>query len=479
MSDHILSIDVGTTNLVVLLLSLSEGTSSFVKRRIKSEFPQFGRVEQDAGAIWISLIEAIDELLGSANLTPEDIAAIGVTTQRSSIVIWDSRFGEPLAPMIVWSDLRGVDRAQELNAMGFAFVPQHAATKLEIALSSVADRVDSHTMWGNIDSYILWKLTGENLTDRSQAWASGYLDISTGDWNDNLIGLQSLSSSMFPKIVDTRGAVTKTNSKIFGAKVPVSAIVADQQCSIVAHGNLSPGARKMSYGTSGVYNLTIGNTPTFIGDEIGTLIQSHVSDETMYCVEGMILSVGAMFDWLVNTLKIAPSVNRLSDVARSANNNNGVAVLPALWGLGAPHGMSRVKARILGLSTEVDQASIVYAALQGVAFRVREMTEAIEESPNLPCTSQSLLPVDGGASQIDALLQIQADILQQPIKRPVVSETTAHGAALSAAMGVGAIKCSDLQSLIAYDAFFEPKVSRDEADAAFQTWKQAVYQGVL
>lgn len=475
MSDHVLSIDIGTTNLAVLILSLSSGEISTSSHRLVSSFPAPGHIEQDAQAIWDATQAAIEELFSKTGLTANDIRAIGVTSQRASIVIWDSKTGDVLAPMILWNDLRGVDRSTELKDMGFVAFPQQSATKLEQALASLEPPIASSTIWGGIDSFIVWKLSGRNVTDRSQAWASGYLDYSGTGWNEALIEAQRIPSEMFPELVDTRGPIVETDIQAFGARVPISAIVADQQCALIAHGNLKAGARKMTYGTAGVFNLTTGASPSFVGGTIAPFIQSHVDGDTVYCIEGMILSAGAMFDWLVEGLALAPSVGDLSSIAETVDDSNGVYVLPALWGLGAPHGKSEARGRIVGLSADVNQAHLIRASLESVAYRVREIVDAVNEADIVPPLSTPELPVDGGATRIPALLQIQADILQQPVKRMAVSDSTAFGAALSAAIGIEAISETELASYVKYDHVFEPAISQDAADTQFAQWKSQVY----
>ena len=475
MSDFILAIDVGTTTLTVLILDLSTGNTHTAKSRLSSNYPAPGLVEQDAGAIWDTAQKTLTTALQSAHLSPNDICAIGVTTQRSSIIVWDEATGTPITPMVVWSDQRGKQRAQELTEQGFAVHFQHAAAKLEAVLTLAEDRVSATTRWGNIDSFLIWKLSGEHITDHSQAWSCGYYDFGGTGWNEALINAQGLSISLFPGLVDTRGQVAETSEKVFGAKVPITAIVADQQCALVAHGDLTASACKMTYGTSGVFNLSTGQSLEMPGATIVPWIQSRIMDETTYCIEGMVTSAGAMFDWLVSGLKATSAVSELSDFATTVPNTQGVSVLPALWGLGAPHGKSDVTGKINGLSAGVTNAHIVRAAFEGVAFRVKEIVDVVDQAKLMPGISDRPLPVDGGASQIDVFLQIQANVLQRPVKRHAISEATAFGAALSAGLGVSKLETNQLQTFAKYDRTFIPEWSQDYAEEAFSTWKQSVF----
>jgi glycerol kinase len=367
---------------------------------------------------------------------------------------------------------RGAGRAAELQAAGYGVVPQQAAAKLEACLEAVEPGCD--LAWGNIDSYLIWRLTGgaAHVTDRSQAWPTGYLDLMSFGWNEALIRLQGVERCAFPTLVDTWGVLGTTAPRALGAAVPIAADVADQQAALIGHDAEAAGAGKVTFGTSGTLDVSTGAQFSYLGPSLPPFVLSSVGGENRFCVEGMVISAGSALDWLRRTLRLGDH-RRFDQLARSVADAGGAWFLPALQGLGAPHGDLARRGALGGLSLAVGPAQIARAAMEGLAWRVREAFEAIYAGTGLP--RPEALKVDGGLTASDALMQIQADALGLPVARHAHREATACGAAIAAGRGVGLLTPADTARFARYERVFEPVVSADAAEAGFAAWKRLAY----
>ncbi len=469
MPERLLALDIGTTTARAVVFEPSGIVVGIARASLRSTSPQPGRVEQDVGRVWRATRRVIAQALSSAGCAPADIAAVGVTSQRTSIVLWDRVTGQPLGPMVVWSDLRGAARSLELMQSGYFLAPQQAATKLEAVLAGVSlpgDRI----AWGNIDSYVIWKLSGGavHATDRSQAWPTGYLDLATMQWNQALIDHQQLGQLQFPSLVDTWGPMGTTSAAVFGASVPIAADVADQQSALIAHGETV----KVTYGTSATLDLATGPELVFKSPTAPPFVLSSAAGQTRFCVEGMVLSAGSALDWLRSACGLGGHA-RFEALAASVDHSAGAAFLPALQGLGAPYGDPARRASLAGLSTSVSSAHIARAGMEGVAFRVREAFDHVHDLTGV--AAPDVLGVDGGLTANETFLQVQADLLGRPLRRHAVREATAAGAALSAGRGIGLLSEADTKAFVRYDLTVEPRISADEADERLTTWKGRVY----
>jgi len=470
MGELLLALDVGTTSLGAGLFSSDGKLLAWTSRRLKTTSPAPGHLEQEPRAIWRATLAVMRGALADAGRDAVDLAAIGITTQRTSAMIWDRRDGRALTPLVLWSDLRGVERAMSLRGEGYFVAPQQAAAKLEAIVAGVGQGRD--LAWGNIDSYLIWRLSGGAalVTDRSQAWPTGYLDLSTMGWNEALIGHQRLDAAMFPQLVDTWGPIAETTATVFGRPVPICADIADQQSALTAHGE----AAKVTYGTSATLDLGTGTQLVLKDFSAPPFVVSSVGGQARFCIEGMVYTAGAALDWVRGAMRLgAPAA--FDALAASVSDAGGVWFLPALQGLGAPHGDAARRGALGGLSLGAGRAHIARAALEGVAFRTREVFEHVHTLAEhaLP----TALGVDGGLASSDVFLQIQADLLGQPVRRHALREATAGGAAICAARGAGLLGPEETAGFVAYDRAFEPRVSRTEADGRFGAWKKAVYGG--
>jgi len=474
MPELLAALDVGTTTVTACVFAPGGDLLSRASAPVRTQTPQPGHVEQDAEAVAGAARRMLRVALAKAGRHAHDLAALGMTSQRTSLVVWDRRTGKALTPLIVWSDLRGAGRAAELQQAGFPIAPQQAAAKLEQALAGVDGSAE--LALGNIDSFVIWKLSGgaAHVTDRSQAWPLGYLDLMSFGWNEALIAHQGLDAAMFPQLVDTWGPMATTTRQALGAAVPITADVADQQAALIGHAAENAGEAKVTFGTSGTLNVSTGAQFTYLGGPLPPFVLSSVGGQHRWCVEGMVISAGAALDWVRKTMRLGNHA-RFDHLASSVGDAGGAWFLPALQGLGAPHGDLSRRGALGGLSLAVGPAEIARAAMEGLAYRTREAFEAIYAGAGLP--QPGVLSVDGGLTASDAFLQIQADALGLPVRRHAHREATACGAAVAAGRGVGLLTEADTQGFARYDRSFEPDISSDEAQARYSAWKTAAYGG--
>jgi glycerol kinase len=381
-------------------------------------------------------------------------------------VVWDRASGAALSPLVVWSDLRGVARARELGAHGYMLAPQQAAAKLEAIFAGV-QAPPARLAWGNIDSYLIFRLTGgAHLTDRSQAWPSGYLALPDLGWNEALIDHQGLERGAFPALVDTWGELAMTAPSVFGAAAPIAADIADQQSALIAHG-AAPGTAKVTFGTSATFDLMTGRSFVFPSPGLPPLVVSSVAGKTDFCVEGMVLSAGSALDWLRGALCLGDQA-AFGALAGSVGDSAGAAFLPALQGLGAPAGDPNRRAALTGLSTAVSRAHLARAGLEGLVFRVREIVEAVYAAVDFDYPQ--VLGVDGGLTRSEVFVQILADLVNRPVRRTSTPEATLLGAAKAAARGIGRP-----EPVVAFAPPVTPRLGPEEAAARFAAWRGQVY----
>jgi glycerol kinase len=475
MGELVLAIDAGTTNLRVCLFHPDGRLLGQSALPVETRSPAPGLVEQDAEAIWRSLQTAIGRTLARAGRTAQDLACIGVTSQRTSAVVWDRMTGVPLTPLVVWSDLRGVTRARALNReAGTALAPQQAAAKLEAMVASCTDVPGTRLAFGNIDTFLIWKLSGgaAHLMDRSQAWPTGYLDLNTLGWNSDLLAFQGLSADILPQLCDTWGPLAVSDARAIGAAVPITADVADQQAALIGQGCESAGEFKVTYGTSATLDMSTGGAFLYPDPNFPPFILSATGGDFRFCLEGMVFTAGAALDWLRASFGLGDHA-AFAALADSVASSEGVAFLPALQGLGAPWGDPTRRAALVGLGGATTRGHIALAALESLAFRVCEIHLRLRDLTDLPSTEQ--LRADGGLTGSDRLMQLQADLIGLPVARHAHREATAAGAAVCAARGAGLLAPGETRGFVGHDRVFEPSISRDEAATRLAAWQAAVH----
>jgi glycerol kinase len=476
MPDAILAIDAGTTSVRALIVDPDGSIVGRARSGYALDYPVPGWVQQDPEPLWTATQGVIDSALTEVGRKPSELCAVGITAQRSCCVVWERGTGRTLSPLVSWQDLRGAQRALEVQQHGYDIAPQSVAAKLEMMLEDIDNGRErmarGELAWGNVDSFLASRLSGgeAHITDPSHACTTGYFDLTTGGWHAAMVELQGLDPAFFPLIVDSNGLLGRTARSVLGAEVTIGAIIGDQQCAAIAQGCRKPGDGKMTYGTSGSFDVHTGSR--IMGVQ-GTypLVLIRQNGETSYCIEAMVITAGAVFDWLAHGLGALDDPAQADPLAGSVEDTHGVYMLPALQGLGAPYLDPQRSALIGGLTRGATKAHVARAAMEGIAFRVREMLDRIYEDPGLP--RPSIVAADGGASANDLFMQIQADVLGQPVERMAPIEATAFGAAILAGQAEGVWGPDAVDQLRRIDRTFEPTWSAEEREERFDSWREA------
>jgi glycerol kinase len=479
MGSAILSIDAGTTNVRALIIGIDGRIKGQAMIAQALRYPDAGLAEMDPEELWLATQQTIKQALIQAGLSVQDLTAVGITGQRTTTIVWDRKSGIAIGPGISWQDMRGSTRANELLAQGFFVSAICASSKLESVIDAIPDgrsrMMRGELAWGNVDSFLAWKLSGGSIhaTDCSHACTTGYYDTFTGQWDRRLIELQGLNISLFPEIRDTSDIIGLTDRKVLGVEIPIGAIIGDQQSAAYAQGCLKPGEGKVTYGTSATCNVNTGSDIILNSLDAGIfpLVLWRRNGETTFCLEGMVITAGAVFSWLQRGLKLPKNTSDAADVGASVPDSHGVFFLPALQGLGSPHGQAKSFGVISGLTLGVTDAHIVRAAMEGVAFRVREMIDRVYKDSSLPRPTH--LRVDGGAASNDVLMQIQANVLGCTVERMMPLEATGFGAALLAGEACGIWPKWGTGNIRQTSRIFEPDWSQEMRDGRFEEWRVA------
>ena len=451
-------------------------------REITQHYPHPGWVEHDAGEIWDAVQETARQALKAAGAEARDVRAIGITNQRETLVLWDRRTLEPLAPAIVWQDRRTAaecarlieaghaDRVREIT--GLVIDPYFTATKLAWALNHVGGAADAAV--GTVDSWLIAKLSAgrDHVTDASNASRTLLFDIGRGKWSEEMAGLFGVSLDNLPRVVDSSGPVSRSDPEAFGGvEAAISGIAGDQQAALFGQACTAVGMAKNTYGTGSFVLTQTGGRRVASTTGMLTTVAWRRGGGLSYALEGAIFITGAALQWLRDGLGIIASAAEAGPLAASVRDSGGVFLVPAFVGLGAPHWDPYARGAIIGLTRGSGRAQVVRAAVEAMAYQTRDVVEAMERDAG---TGLSELRVDGGAAVMDLLCQFQADLLGIPVRRPVQTETTALGAAFLAGLGAGVWSEADLEGLWRLDREFEPRMSRDQAAALQERWKDAV-----
>jgi glycerol kinase len=483
----VLALDQGTTSSRSLLFDERGGVVALAQKEFTQHFPRPGWVEHDAREIFATQRETMVEVLRKAQVSPRDIAAVGLTNQRETTVLWDRSTGEPVAPAIVWQDRRTSAECERLRAAGLEpevtartgllFDPYFSGTKLAWLLDNVAGaraRAERGELaFGTIDSWLLFKLATHrrHVTDATNASRTLLFNLRTGDWDDRLLDILRVPRACLPEIVDTcLDAASAIRIEIDGVELPVTGIVGDQQAALFGQGCCAPGLAKNTYGT-GCFALTYtGREPHASRHRLLTTVAWR-RGECRYALEGGVFMGGATVQWLRDGLGIIASSDEVEALASSVPDSGDVYLVPAFAGLGAPQWDADARGTIIGLTRGSTRAHIARAAVESIAFQSADLIEAMQQDCGQPLAE---LRVDGGAARNDLLMQLQADLLGVPVLRPVNTETTAFGAAAFAGLGVGLWAESELASLWKLDRRFEPRMARDQVAARRARWRQAI-----
>jgi len=491
MADYIVAIDQGTTSTRAIVFDHSGSIVSVGQKEHEQIFPRAGWVEHDPSEIWDNTREVIGQALSRADITRHDVAAVGITNQRETAVVWDKNTGKPVYNAIVWQDTRTQSIVDKLadgdtdrykSVVGLPLATYFAGTKIVWILENVEGAREKaeagDLLFGTTDTWVLWNLTGGvdggvHKTDVTNASRTLFMDLETLEWRDDILGDFGVPKSMLPEIVSSSEVYGHVESSNLLREVPIAGILGDQQAATFGQAAFDQGESKNTYGTG---NFLIFNTGTeIVRSENGllTTVGYKLGDqETHYALEGSIAVTGSLIQWLRDNLGLIGSAPEVEALAKTVEDNGGVYFVPAFSGLFAPYWRPDARGAIVGLTRYVNKGHIARAALEATALQTREVLDAVNADSGVDLTE---LKVDGGMTANDALMQFQADILNVPVVRPVVAETTALGAAYAAGLAVGFwANLDELRANWQEDKRWEPQLDEAERERTLRLWKKAV-----
>ncbi|MBC8117818.1 MAG: glycerol kinase GlpK [Candidatus Saccharimonas sp.] len=488
MSKFVLALDQGTTSSRSIVFGRDGRAVASAQQEFPQIYPQPGHVEHDPEAIWATQLQTAKDALAKAKLNASDIAAIGVTNQRETTVLWDRTTGRPVANAIVWQSRITADICAKLKADGTEAVFRQktglvvdayfSGTKIKYLLDTIpglrakAERGD--VLFGTVDSFLLWRLTGGRLhvTDPSNASRTLLFNIHTGQWDDELLKLLDVPRAMLPEVRSSSEVYGQTDAALFGGPIPLAGDAGDQQAATFGQCCLEPGSAKNTYGTGCFLLMNTGTRPVESNAGLLTTVAWKIGDETTYALEGSVFIAGAAVQWLRDGLGLIEKASDIEALAATVPDNGGVYFVPALAGLGAPYWDPHARGTIVGLTRGSTKAHLARAALEAMAYQTRDVLDAMQRDAGVPLAE---LKVDGGASANNLLLQFQADILPARVHRPVVQETTALGAAYLAGLAVGYwTDREDLRRNWALDREFVPEREASSRERLYADWQRAV-----
>lgn len=450
MADHILSLDQGTTSSRAIIFDRAGRIVSVAQKEFTQIFPQPGWVEHDPMEIWSTQLGVAAESVLRAGLRTHDIDSVGITNQRETTIVWDRETGQPVYNAIVWQDRRTAGYCDKLRAQGLADMIREktglvidayfSGTKVKWILDNVAGaraRAEAGKLaFGTVDSWLLWNLTAGKVhaTDVSNASRTMMYNIYSMDWDADLLKLLEIPASMLPEVRASSGIFGHTEKILTSHALPIAGIAGDQQSALFGQMCTEPGMVKNTYGTGCFMLMNTGTTPVPSTQNLLTTVAWKIGDVTHYALEGSVFIAGAVVQWLRDGLGIIRKSSEVEELARTVAGSDGVFVVPAFAGLGAPHWNAHARGTIVGLTRGSNRAHIARAALESIAFQTQEVLLAMEADANIPIRE---LRVDGGATANDLLMQFQSDILAVDVIRPQVTETTAQGAAYLAGLATG------------------------------------------
>jgi len=484
---YVLALDQGTTSSRSLLFDQAGTVVAQAQREFTQHFPRPGWVEHDALEIWESQRRTMSDVLHSAIVKPSELAAIGITNQRETTILWDRASGAPVAPAIVWQDRRTAPLCEKLRSAGLEaefsartgllLDPYFSGTKLAWLLHHVdgaRTRAEHGELaFGTVDSWLAWNLTGgrEHITDATNASRTLLFNLDSGDWDDRLLGLLQIPRACLPRIVDSCATSQMIRVPIDGAEVPLSGIAGDQHAALFGQACFSPGMVKNTYGTGCFALMNTGEQRMQSRHRLLTTVAWR-RERTLYALEGSVFMGGAIVQWLRDGLGLISHSNEIEALAASVSDTGDVYLVPAFTGLGAPQWDAAARGTLLGMTRGTTRAHIARAALEAIAFQTADLIAAMEADATRPLTE---LRVDGGAARNDLLLQFQADLLGVRVLRPRNTETTAFGAAALAGLSCGFWKSlEEIGATWQLDRSFEPRMDRARAQERRARWRQAV-----
>ncbi len=488
MKKYIMALDQGTTSSRCIIFDRQGNMKAVTQKEFTQYFPQNGWVEQKPSEIWSSQFAVMMEAKASIGITGADIAAIGITNQRETTIVWDKCTGEPVYNAIVWQCRRTADMVEKLKAEGVAELirektgliidPYFSATKLAWILDNVEgvrERAErGELMFGTVDTWLIYKLTDGKVfaTDYTNASRTMMFNIHTLEWDEDILKLLNIPSCMLPEVKESSIVFGYTDREIFGDEVAIAGVAGDQQAALFGQCCFEPGEVKNTYGTGCFLLMNTGEKPVASKNGLLTTIAASESSKVKYALEGSVFVAGAAIKWLRDELKLIDTASETNEICSSVEDTNGVYMVPAFTGLGAPYWDAYARGAVFGLSRGTSRAHFVRAVVESLAYQTLDVLKAMEEDSGLDINE---LKVDGGASANDFLMQFQSDILGGRILRPEVIETTALGAAYLAGLAVGYYK--DLDEIKANQRIknsFEASIDNERRNSLYEGWKAAV-----
>ncbi|MBW3630633.1 MAG: glycerol kinase GlpK [Gemmatimonadetes bacterium] len=484
----ILALDQGTTSSRAIVFDRQGRVRAIAQKEFRQIFPKPGWVEHDAEEIWSSQAGVAAEAVVSAGLSAKDIAAIGITNQRETTVIWDRRTGKPIYNAIVWQDRRTAGICDQMKAAGHEDMVREktglvidayfSGTKAQWLLDNVEgarEKAEAGELcFGTIDSWLVWKLTGGkvHITDVTNACRTLLYDIRKGDWDDELLALLRVPRAILPEVRSSSEVYAHSSGDLFAREIPIAGIAGDQQAALFGQRCTERGMVKNTYGTGSFMLLNTGTEPVPSRHNLVTTVAWKIGDRTDYALEGSVFITGAVVQWLRDGLQLIRSASEIEELARSVPDSGGVYFVPAFTGLGAPHWDQYARGTMVGITRGTTRGHIARAALDSIAFQVADVLEAMEADSGIEIKE---LRVDGGGAANDLLLEFQAGILGVRVVRPKVFETTALGAAYLAGLAVGYWESqADITEQWEADRTFEPTLDAGKAENLQRDWRRAL-----
>ncbi|WP_306012425.1 MULTISPECIES: glycerol kinase GlpK [unclassified Allomuricauda] len=488
MNQYILALDQGTTSSRAVVFDKKGTIISVAQKEFTQLFPKPGWVEHDPDEIWSTQAGMAAEAVSKKGIKASQLAAIGITNQRETVVVWDKTTGEPVYNAIVWQDKRTADYCDELKKAGKSQLIREktglvidsyfSGTKVKWILDNVEGAREKaeagDLVLGTIDTWLIWKMTdGElHITDVTNACRSMLFNINTMDWDDELLELLTIPKSMLPEVKQSSEVYGHTSGSLFATKIPIAGIAGDQQAALFGQMCTQQGMVKNTYGTGCFMLMNIGDQPIVSENNLLTTVAWKINGKTTYALEGSIFIAGAVVQWLRDSLNIIKTSSEVEKLASSVESSDGVIFVPAFAGLGAPHWNQKAQGTIFGLTRGSTDAHIARAALESIAYQTMDILKAMEADSGI---SIQELRVDGGATVNDMLMQFQADVLNTVTVRPKIVETTVMGAAYLAGLAVGYWESPEqIQNIWETDVHFNPTKERKAIDEGIKGWYRAI-----
>ncbi len=488
MPKYMMALDSGTTSNRCILFDRAGRIVSVAQREFTQYFPQPGWVEHDANEIWATLLGVAVEAMQMAGAAAADIAAIGITNQRETTIVWDKATGEPVHHAIVWQCRRTSEYCDELRARGLTarfrektglvLDAYFSATKLHWLLENVPGvrerAAKGELLFGTVETWLIWKLTGgrAHVTDYSNASRTMLFNINTLDWDEEILAELNIPRSMLPKPLPSSGLFGTTAPSLLGGEIPITGAAGDQQAALFGQTCFQPGEAKNTYGTGCFLLMNTGEKPVFSQNGLVTTIAWGLGEKVTYALEASIFVAGAAIQWLRDEMKLIANAAESEAVAQEVADTNGCYVVPAFTGLGAPYWDQYARGAIVGLTRGCNRAHIVRATLDSLTYQTYDVLNAMRADSGIALAS---LKVDGGASANNYLMQTQADVIGAPVLRPTCVESTAMGAAYLAGLAVGFWRDqAEIRKIWAVDRTFEPQLDAKSRDARLHGWHRAV-----